>query len=165
MLSSSFQLANFFVGFSRSFSSTCSFQLVPALLSLLSFLSCLLSLAVRCCWVLVAGSSVAEIESGSWVCLVVGIVNERERYWWQGLHWRSPCVIFKLQSGAVTGEIRRCYVLSVFLRIMTSLVSPDVGFGSLWILCLALNRELNPISPTSPLGNSSSSSKALMSTN
>lgn len=43
----------------------------------------------------------AEMESGSWVCLIVGIVMGR-----QGLHWTSPCVIFKLETSRTLGNQR-----------------------------------------------------------
>lgn len=89
-LSSSVQEAYLFLGFLISLSSTCSLQLLGPLLSLLSFLSRLLSLAVSSCWVL------AEmIRMGR---LVVGFGKGREgreRECWQGrLHSRSPCFIF-----------------------------------------------------------------------
>lgn len=107
-LSSSVQDLYLFLGFLRSLSSTCSLQLVPALLSLLSFLRRLLSRALSSSWlVLVVDSRVAETDSGEslipWVENGGGV--RRKRRCWQGLHSRSPCVIpFLVLCSSVSGS-------------------------------------------------------------
>jgi len=72
------EVVGFFLGFLINLSSTSSRQLYPALLSLFSFLSCLLSLAVSSCCSsrVVVESRVAAI--GERVCLVLGIERERK---------------------------------------------------------------------------------------
>lgn len=99
-LSSSVQEAYLFLGFLRSLSSTSSLQLVVALLSLRSFLSCLLSLAVSG-WLL-AESRLTETTPIRLALSSGKLRKGRNGEVHEWLHTRSPCFIIFWKPGEVT---------------------------------------------------------------